>query len=338
MIKVEDKARRIIESAAKIQRPFVLDESMCFYSPQDNVDALRHPRVEGWLRYIEDEYEPQLPAGVKTVLLLLPCTKIKPYPFSSEHKAINQRLLESGFRPSEPDYLPRDLLERLERRFEPDVLNLSALSNDEGVVIHRMVISEPLGLVPYECIATFKGGQSPAVCYDNPGLLEDRGNAVSPWRSDCTALRCSGSRWEWGDEERRQYVVMHNRMSETLAKIVARIGHRYDDMIAWVAPGLTHRSFILHRDERSLHKVPATRRVGNNRAELIGANDRLINSSINCFPTREQCQKALMEIATRLNVSKRKALGTFARGGVGATPLALPELLDTLVARIGRLP
>ena len=41
---------------------------------------------------------------------------------------------------------------------------------------------------------------------------------------------------------------MHNAMAEALAHVVDRIGNRYTDIISWVAPGLTHRSFVIGRD------------------------------------------------------------------------------------------
>lgn len=127
-------------------------------------------------------YAPELPAGRRRILLLLPCTKTKPYPFSVEHKRINQTLLKAGFRPTGPLALPRELLNALEPDFAPEVLNLSPLADSRGTVIHRVVISEPLGVVPYEHIISYEGKPSPACAYGDPGLFENRGNAVSPWR------------------------------------------------------------------------------------------------------------------------------------------------------------
>ncbi len=75
---------------------------------------------------------------------------------------------------------------------------MSPLINDRGTVLHRMVISEPMAIVPYEHIAEFRGKASPAVAYDDPGLFENRGNAVSPWRPDSTAVRMSATPLEMG--------------------------------------------------------------------------------------------------------------------------------------------
>jgi hypothetical protein len=339
MVSVEDRSRRVLESAQKIQSPFQIDETLCLYCPQDNVDSLKHPRIAEWLDFIQNDYEPRLPRAERRVLLFMPCTKTKPYPFSSEHLAINQRLLDEGYRPTQRWYLPQELQARLEPAFSPEVLNLSPLINDRGTVLHRMVISEPMAVVPYEHIAEFRGKASPAVAYDDPGLFENRGNAVSPWRPDSTAVRMSPTRWKWGEEERRQYVVMHNEMARILAEVVARIGHHYTDVVSWVAPGLTHRSFVLARDERVFHHVLTSRKVGARRIELTGANDHLpAERRIACLPLPDDCKQAITRLSQRLAIDIPHATAIYARGGANATPLALPELLDVLVKRLAHTP
>lgn len=335
MVTVDDRAKRVLESEIKIESPFKLDETLCLYSPQDNVDSLKHPRIAEWLDFIQKDYEPKLPKAERRILLFMPCTKTKPYPFSTEHMAINQRLLDEGYRPSLRTYLPQELQARLEPQFSPEVLNLSPLTDGRGTIIHRMVISEPMAVVPYEHIAEFEGKPSPAVAYDDPGLFESRGNAVSPWRSDSTAVRVSPTRWKWGDEERRAYVTMHNEMARILAHVVSRIGRHYTDIISWVAPGLTHRSFVLARDERAFHHVTTSRKVGTKRLELIGANDHLAaDLRITCLPLPEDCQNAIQRLSRRLKVDIPRATAIYARGGANATPLALPELLDVLIKRL----
>jgi hypothetical protein len=335
MVTVHSRARRVLESKAKIEPPFALDESLCLYSPQDNVDALCHPRIADWLRFIQHDYVPKLPRAARRVLLLMPCTKTKPYPFSSEHKHINQRLVAAGFRPCGDLVLPQPLATRLEPKYSRDVLNLAPLIDDHGTVVHRVVISEPMALVPYECIVDYDGKASPATAYDDPGLFENRGNAVSPWRADCTAIALSATRWRWGDEERRHYVLMHNAMAEAMAATIARIAAHYTDIVSWVAPGLTHRSFILARGARAANGVAASRRVGSTNLALLGANDRLPpDRQIECLPTPQHCADAVRRLARRLGVGMSHARGVYSRGGADATPLALPELLDALMARL----
>lgn len=339
MVSVDDRAKRVLESALKIESPFQVDEELCLYCPQDNVDSLKHPRIAQWLEFIQNEYEPELPEAERRVLLFMPCTKTKPYPFSSEHLAINQRLLDEGYRPIHRKYLPQELIARLEPQFSPEVLNLSPLASDRGTVLHRMVISEPMAVVPYEHIAEYQGKPSPAVAYDDPGLFENRGNAVSPWRADSTAVQMSPTRWKWGDEERRQYVVMHNEMARILAHVVSRIGRHYTDIVSWVAPGLTHRSFVLARDERAFHHVTTSRKAGAKRLELVGANDHLTTANrITCLPLPDDCKDAIERLSRRLGIDIPHATGIYARGGANATPLALPELLDVLVERLAHNP
>jgi hypothetical protein len=223
----------------------------------------------------------------------------------------------------------------LEDGYSQEVLNLSPMVNASGVAIHRAVISEPMAYVPYEKIAAYDGKPSPATAYDDPGLFEKRGNAVSPWRENSTAAPTSGTRWKWGVEELRHYVIMHNAMAETLATVLRRIGPLYTDRIAWVAPGLTHRSFVLGKDERAANKVAAWRKAGDERLSLIGANDLLpAELKIECLPTSEHCKDAIQRLAKRLDKDPSRVGGTYSRGGTDATPLALPELLDVLLERI----
>lgn len=334
-IPVENRAERVADSMKKIESPFAVDPELCLYSPQDNYDSLQHHRIAEWLDFVKTEYKPKLPRGNRRVLLFMPCTKTKPYPFSTEHQAINQRLLDSGFAPTKRHYLPQELQARLEDGFSPEVLNLSPLADAHGTVIHRMVISEPMAVVPYEHIVEFKGKPSPAVAYDDPGLFENRANAVSPWRKDSTAEQVSENRWKWGDEERRHYVLMHNVMAEIVAEVVTRIGGNYDDIISWVAPGLTHRSFVISKDERARHNVVSRRKVAGSWMPLVGANDHLPDDQrIEALPTLDQCRDAVSRLAVRLGTDLKHANGVYARGGANATPLALPELLDFLMARL----
>lgn len=334
-VTVHDRAIRISESMEKIRAPFALDPELCLYSPQDNLDSLQHPRISDWLSFVEDRWQPEAAKADRVILLMMPCTKAKPYPCSSEHRHINQRLLDEGFKPMGRDYFPQELQAKLAPNFSQDVLNFTALTDGKGTIIHRAVISEPMAFVPYDHIMTYEGKESPATAYDDPGLFEKRGNAVSPWRADSTATQISPTKWAWGDNEKRAYVEMHNLMAASLAKVMQRLGHLYTDRIAWVAPGLTHRSFVLGADERAEHNVTKTRRIGGETLKLIGANDHLDKSlQIEALPTTDDCKDAIRRLAIRLGTDERHVGGTYSRGGTDATPLALPELLDVLVTRL----
>lgn len=332
MVTTDDRDRRLVESAAKYRPPFTLDPTLALYCPQDNVDSLRHPAIRAWFDFVLKDYQPVLPAG-RRVLLLLPCTATKPYLLSTEHKRINAALLAAGFvptAPADPVLLP------LREAGEPEALfSLAPLVHPSGTVVHRAVISEPLGLVPYEFMLRYPGGVSPAVQYDDPGLFEERGNAVSPWRADHSATRVSASKWKWGPNEKRAYVDMHNVMAETVAQALSRFGHIYAQRISWVAPGLTHRSFVIAKEERAAHGIAATKQAGAEKLALTGANDLLPPAlRITALPTRPQCAAALARLADRLGITTKEAAGPFGRGGGGATPLALPELLEELLAEV----
>ena len=332
MVSVLDRAQRILESREKILSPYELDDSLCLYSPQDNVEALDHPRIRDWMNYVLERYQPEISRAKERVLLLLPCTRTKPYPLSLEHLSINQALLGAGFRPTQPADPSRDPVGDPGPEFSIDVTNLSPLANSLGAVIHRAVVSEPLAFVPYENILIYEGKKSPATAYDDPGLFENRGNAVSPWRKDFSGIAISRTRWAWGDAERRAYVVMHNEMARILAAVLARLSAYFTKRIAWVAPGLTHRSFIIGREERAAHNVARGKRVGKETLPLTGANDLLPSSErVRALPTVAQCEDARRRLAERVGVDVRRVGGLYSRGGGGATPLALPELLETLV-------
>ena len=125
-------------------------------------------------------------------------------------------------------------------------------------------------------------------------------------------------------------------MSEAMAATISRVRPaNYSDILSWVAPGLTHRSFILARGQRAANNVPSSRQVGTARLDLVGANDLLPpDRQIECMPTPQHCADAIAQLSRRLQVSAQHAKGVYARGGANATPLALPELLDVLTARL----
>jgi hypothetical protein len=327
---------RLEESRAKIAAPFVLDDTMRFYSPQENVEALSHPRVKAFTQFVSEDYEPELPPGT-AVALLLPCTKHKPYPLSLEHRRINAALLRAGFRPADDDASAKPFVGLLGANEDPAVLSAGPLVRDDRVV-HRFVLSEPMAVVPYEFVYRWEGGQSPAASYDDPGLFEHRGTSVSPWRRDSTAKPKGNGRWTWGDNERAAYVEVHNRLSAIMAGILYRLRGRYARIVSWVAPGLTHRSFLLAAGQRPIEGIAGSRVVRGRREGLVGVNDR-VPGLVDVHPTRAESTAALERLTERIRREDPRASGAavravYARGGGGATPLALPELLDVLLARI----
>jgi len=147
----------------------MLDPSLAPKCPQDNMDSLQHPRILAWFGFIRRDDVPKLPDAPRRVLLLLLWTATKPYIHSTEHRRINAALLAACFVPTgsaDPKLLSARAAD------EPEALfSLAPLQYPVGTVIHRAVISEPLGLVPYAHMLAYPGGESPVVAYDDPGLF-----------------------------------------------------------------------------------------------------------------------------------------------------------------------
>ena len=316
--------------------PYELDPSLRFYSPQANRDALEHPRVKAWLEFIGDEWQPD--PGDR-IALLIPCTKFKPYSTSREHRAINRALLGAGWVPHGPAAPPGDLLAVLDPGEDPRLLHVGPLAK-QGVLLDRIVMSEPLALVPYPYIYEWNGDQSVATSYDDPGLFEARGTSVSPERSDSTAVESGDGRWRWGPNERQAYVEVHNRLAGVIAGVLGRVGDHYRAVGAWVSPGLTHRSFLADAGFRRSDGLPASRRGPDGPLTLSGALDD-VPGSVAIMPTAEQQEHAKAELAARLDRQGRSSgpravAGVYARGDGHDTPLGLPELLAHLTGWLDR--
>ncbi|GAA2234850.1 hypothetical protein N1031_09885 [Herbiconiux moechotypicola] len=334
---------RLVSSQRKIRLPFRLDDSMRFYSPQENVDSLAHPRVAAWLDFIENTWAPDAaagPAGAPRIALLVPCCKMKPYLVSREHRAINQALLDAGWVSTGTVPVPEGLAEAVDREADPALFDASPLVRD-GVVLDRFVVSEPLGMVPYENVYHWNGEQSPATSYDDPGLFEARGTSVSPEHPLFTATPVAGGKYSWGPGERQAYVAMHNRMAEVIAASLVRLAPYYASTAAWLSPGLTHRSFLAGTARRAEDGLAYSRRgVDGVELPLVGVGDLVpaeVGESITMMPTQTQIAAAKEALTARLAATGRAATpgamrAVFARGDGHDTPLGLPEALVHLTA------
>ena len=326
-----ERAALVELSKRKPIPPFTLDEGLTFYCPQENLEAFDHPVVADWHRFLTTDYEP--PANeVDKVMLILPCTKDKPYIMSREHLAVNSHLLNIFLEPLGDAAVPEGLYSHLPPEYERTTLNNGPLRRD-GLTLHRCVVSEPLGLVPYELLYYYRGRLSPASRYDDPGLFEHRPNTVCPWRDDYTGIP-KGTQLRWGDNEKLAYVQVHNRLVELIATILKRLEPRYRRILAYVSPGLTHRSFLSSRAEKRASGLRTARRIAGTMYALEGVND-LHPGLVTIIPTKEELEDIFKAVEARLlaedpSTTKTRARGYFARGGGGDTPLALPESLETL--------
>lgn len=326
-------ADRLADSQRKIRAPFELDPTLCIYSPQANVDALKHPRVKAWLQFLEHEWEPDNAPG-RRVALFVPCTKYKPYNTSREHRAINGALQAAGWKPQGELSVPEELKSLLDPDESPSLLHIGPLRKGD-VTLDRIVMSEPLAMVPYPFIFDWRGQQSPATSYDDPGLFEGRGTSVSPERADCSATEVKNGKWRWGPNERAAYVAMHNKLADVIAGTLRRVGHRYAAMGAWVSPGLTHRSFLADTALRKEEGLSMTKRGPDGPVKLRGVLDQL-PGSVTVMPTLKELDRAKSALAKRLALEGRSVTpgavrAVYARGDGNDTPLGLPEALQHLV-------
>jgi hypothetical protein len=333
---VPTRESRLDESRGKIHPPFRLDETMRFYSPQENVMAFRHPRVRAWLEWIENEWWPP-GTGRDRIALLLPCTKQKPYPISREHRAINAALLAHGWSPLGPTSAPSQLVSELDDGEPSALLDVTALRRD-AFEVDRIVVSEPLALVPYTEVYRWRGAQSPASSYDDPGLFEARGTSVSPWLAGCTAVQREDGSWAWGAAEREAYLDAHDRLRQAIGRTLVRVRGRYRAIVAWVSPGLTHRSFLTDRGTRRAEGLPL-RRTG-----LAGLRDvrGVLDDHpglLTILPNAGQLAQARERLRGRIIREGRPATpgavrAIYARGDGADTPLGLPETLVFLTSHL----
>lgn len=322
-------ANRVIDSRRKIRAPFELDPTLCIYSPQSNLDALEHPKVKAWHRFLEKEWNPHADGGSR-IALILPCTKYKPYNTSREHRSINRALLDAGWEPEGEYPTPAGLLDVLDSDEDPALLHIGPLRKGD-VTLDRIVMSEPLAMVPYPYIMEWRGKQSPATSYDDPGLFEARGTSVSPERDDCTAIDLGNGKWRWGPNERASYVEMHNRLVDIIATVLTRVSDRYLAFGAWVSPGLTHRSFLADTELRKAEGLPQSKRGPDGPMKLRGVLDQR-PGVVTVLPTLEQLDKAQAALSQRLEREGRATTpaavrAVYARGDGNDTPLGLPEAL-----------
>ena len=331
-----DRKEMVKLSKRNILPPFTLEETLTFYCPRENLEAFDNPTVAEFHRFMATSYEPPVGKGLD-IMLILPCTKEKPYLLSTEHLSINSHLLDKGFEPTEEVEIPDGLEAHLPSQYDARVLNNGLLVRD-GLSLHRFVISQLLGLVPYELVYYYQGEMSPASQHDNPGLFEHRPNTVCPWREDSTAIP-KGYEFRWGDNEKLAYVQAHNKLVELIAEMLNRLRPNYRQIIAYVSPRLIHRSYLSSVKEKGANDLRTARRIASKTHYLQGVND-IHPGLVNIIPTKEEFQEAFSALEKRLQaeqgpISRARVRGYFARGAGGATPLALPETLQVLDRYLG---
>lgn len=113
----------------KIGKGVNIPKSLCFYNPKEVFDGINNNKtIKNWQKFIEKKYKPEK----KKILLIYPCSTVKPYNKSRSYVQLYKHL----------KFLKK---------------------NKDKIQI--MTISEPFGLVPEEYYSNF-------VWYDCPGLFQ----------------------------------------------------------------------------------------------------------------------------------------------------------------------
>lgn len=117
------------EVSSKIGKGVIIEKSLCLYNPREVYDALQKNKIiRHWHNFMINKYAPEK----KNLLLIYPCSTVKPYNESRSYKQLYFYL--SKF-------------------------------NGKRASLQIMTISEPFGLVPEEYYNKF-------MWYDCPGLFE----------------------------------------------------------------------------------------------------------------------------------------------------------------------
>ena len=104
-----DTSATAMESRKKICSPARLYDELCFFCPQENLEALQHPRVGvGSDSFVRNMFPRSIKETARNCArsCSFPCTKTKPYLLSPEHLSINAGLVKAGFRPTTKESLP----------------------------------------------------------------------------------------------------------------------------------------------------------------------------------------------------------------------------------------
>jgi hypothetical protein len=324
----EDKVN---ESKHKPTPPYTVDPQLTFYCPQENVDAFDEPRIRRFWEHMLTAYTPPAPIGERpAVLLIVPCTKTKPYTLSEEHLYINRYLLnEVGFAPIGDASYPPEIAEALPDGFPETVLNNTLLAND-NLLIHRMVVSEPMGLVPYDYLYHWQGELSIISRYDDPGLFEHRGTTGCVWRDDSTVTVQDSGFINWGSNEYMAYAEAHNRLSRQIATALERLRPHYAAILGYVAPEITHRSFLndeAARDDENMRQFVQT---DEGPQKLMGVND-FVPGLVRIVPDDVEQMRVKAALQQRAQgISAVEADHMFTLAGGEATAIIQPETLAIL--------
>ncbi len=228
---------------AKPVPPYTLDEQLTFFCPQENLEALG-PAGRAVLPGTGCSPSTSPSTAPSPAVLLLPCQAVKPYTLSPEHRAVNAALAGAGYLPEGARRLAGGA--RRAARCGPALQRAAArkrLPHRPGRALRAVRRRALRGDLPLArralapAPATTIRGCSSTAGWAAPGAPTRRAPGAAAHGTGAT-------------NERVAFAATHNRLSDLMARELTRLAPHYAAIVAYIAPGLTHRSFLSGARER----------------------------------------------------------------------------------------
>lgn len=222
----DPRCRRLLVEKSREQCGPQLKDELTAYSPQEGLELLDHADVQKfWKRVLKLEVPKEAVGGC---LILLPCSRRKPYHKSVQHTELRQSFQQDGFVFTERGVFRKEG----EGRFFP------------------VVISEPMGAAPYDVVLR---KEYPICHYDCPAFFDyssGRGWQVTPYRSDNTARDPKGNGFLLGENEKRALEEGLRRIARQVSRWLEKNLFSFDKVVGLVKTKAHMR--ILELAEREL--------------------------------------------------------------------------------------
>lgn len=222
----DPKCRHRLVQVSREQCGPQLEVELTAYSPQEGLELLDHPDVQKfWTSVLKLKVPKDAVGGC---LIFLPCSRRKPYHRSVQHRELRQAFQKEGFVFTECGVLRKEG----EGRFFP------------------VVISEPMGAVPYDVVLR---REYPVCHYDCPTFFDyssSRGWQVTPYRLDNTARDPNANGFLLGENEKKALNEGLKRIARQVSRWLERNLSSFDQVVGLVKTKAHMR--VLELTEREL--------------------------------------------------------------------------------------
>ena len=191
--------KNILIELSKKQCGPQLNPKLTAYSPQEGLELIQHEDVQAYWRKALNTDPPD--EAENSIILFLPCSRNKPYIISNQHKELRRSFSKHGYELSR---------------------NGVYINSRDGESFYPVVVSEPMGVVPYQFVIN---DVYPVSHYDCPGFFDypvNRGWQVTPYREDNTAHDPKRSGFKLGPNEKRAQEIGLRLLGEQVAKWVQK--------------------------------------------------------------------------------------------------------------------